>query len=123
MATVFEPHTLAIGSTSATGVQGFSYAPVGGGQPLVSLSDDAGVAIFTPHGAIGGSITFDDPSQADAFANQSGSLSVNGKDSAGGADKTYTFAGAQTGEAGMNLTTGGAAGCTVQFAATAVALT
>lgn len=120
MALVYNPHTLAIGSTSGTGVKGFSWAPVSGGQPIVDMSDEATATVFVPAGGIGGTITFNDPAQADAFANLSGTLSVNGVDSGGGTDKTYTFAGAKTGEAGTALTTGGASSCTVGFAATGV---
>ena len=118
MAVVHNPHNLSIGSNSGTGVTGFSYSPAGGGQPQVAVSDENTVVVFTPAGGFTGSITFNDIEQADSFANQSGSLTVDGVESGGGSDKTLTFAGAQTGEAGGGLTTGGPSNATVSFAAT-----
>ena len=122
MAVVFNPHSVAVGAQGATGVKSVSYGPASGGQPIVEVCDLSTVEVFTPAGGIAGTITFSDPVQADTLANKNGSLVFHGAIAAGGTEKLFTLASAETGEAGVNLSVGGPSNCTVSFGAASIVI-
>ena len=123
MSTVTDPHTLAIASVAATGVQSVTWQAITP-PPQGSLSDDANVAIFnSAHEAYSGQIVVNDPDVADSLKQQDGTLSFNGVASDDGADKTFTFAGCRLGTPSGGFATGSAGAFTIPFACKGLTIT
>ena len=110
---LINPHTVAYGSTSLVGVTNITYAPVSL-PPQPVIADDNSVAIHarSAHDAYTGTITLSDPTEARRLADQAGpaTFSFNVEASDGGADKSYSFAGAEFSVQSEDVGTGRPAG-------------
>ena len=113
------PKTVTIGSTSLTGVTSVSTS-VGYSEIHAAADDETheSVARYTT-GRTSGSITFTDPTQAEAAKGLTGSLSFVWQDVKGGADKTVTIATASIGGYDANVGRDTASSATVPFIAEA----
>ncbi|KKK62757.1 hypothetical protein LCGC14_3001120 [marine sediment metagenome] len=117
MPSVKDPHNVQIGSQAVTDVLSIDW-----GEDRVVINgradDDVYDTIAEFGGAtVSGGVTFRDPAQAAAFADQSGSLSATFTGLGGGADKTLTITNCSTGGVRNAVGHDGMANATVPFAA------
>lgn len=123
---LINPHDVAYGSTTVLGVTHISYAPVSL-PPQAVIADDNSVAIHprSAHDAYNGTITLNDPTEARSLAAQVGpaTFSFNVEASDGGADKSYSFAGAEFSAQDESVGTGRPAGCTLSWSGKALTVT
>ena len=120
---VTNPHNLAYGSTTATGVVSVAYTPVSI-APQAALADDASVAILrrSSHIAFNGVVTMNDMASARALAAQTGpdTLSFDAEESDSNADSSYSFASAEFGVPQESVSLGGVSQATIPFSALAM---
>ena len=120
---VTNPHNLAYGSTTATGVVSVSWSPVSI-PPQHAVADDSSVAVVRRSSHIGfnGVVTMNDMASARALAAQAGpdTLSFNAEESDSNTDSTYSFAGAEFGVPQESVSLGGVSQASISFAALAM---
>ena len=97
MATLFNPHSVAVGSTSITGVQSISWSETG--ELIAGTGDDDTYNTFSEFNTRGASFTITTftPAQAVAAKNLSDTLVASGVATGGGADQVLTILNASTG--------------------------